>query len=162
MLGDSGGNMRGVALHVLADTLGSIATVLSSLFTRHLGWRYADPLCSLLVGCVILASALPLLTDSAALLLLRTPSSLRGDGMRACLDAVRCLPYVRGVSSCRVWSHTNERALGNLTVLASPGANECRVAHSVQSTLRARFGIAAVVQVVVVAAETPGSGPAAL
>ena len=44
-VGDGGGaNMRGVFLHVLADTLGSVATIASTLLARHLNWQWADPL----------------------------------------------------------------------------------------------------------------------
>ena len=62
-------NMRGVWLHVLADTMGSIATITSSLLERHFRWSWADPVCSLLVAACIFAAALPLLRDSSRLLL---------------------------------------------------------------------------------------------
>ena len=42
--------MRGVFLHVLADTMGSVATIVSSLLASRLQWRWADPACSLLVA----------------------------------------------------------------------------------------------------------------
>ena len=59
-------NMRGVFLHVLADTMGSVGAIASSLLARQLGWRWPDPICSLLVAGLIVAVALPLLRDTLA------------------------------------------------------------------------------------------------
>ena len=138
----SGGNdnMRAVFLHVLADTMGSAAAIASSLLARHLGWRLADPLCSLLVAGCIGAVAWPLLRESSTLLLLRTPERLRAGGLKRCLAAVEALPHVKQVTHCRVWSHTRSRALGTVGVVAVPGASERLVATRVASTLRG-FGV---------------------
>ena len=151
--------MHGVFLHVLADTMGSVATIASSLLATHLQWRRADPICSLLVACLILASALPLLRDSARLLLLRTPEALLGDGLRTCLALVRAQPHVHDVVAYRFWCHTNTRALGTLTVLAAPAANvEQHVASYVGRVVRS-FGVDGVAVQVVVHRGTPGLHP---
>jgi zinc transporter 5/7 len=131
-----GANMRAVVLHVAADTLGSLATIVSSLLARHLGWTLADPCCSLLVAACILAAALPLLRDASLLLLLPTPASLRGGGTRACVEAMCALPHVRDVRRARFWSHTAGRALGAVTVVVAPAANERLVALDVQRVAR--------------------------
>jgi zinc transporter 5/7 len=141
--GGSGENMRGVFLHVLADTMGSVATIVSSLLATHMGWHRADPVCSLLVAACIVVAALPLLRSSAALLLLRTPDTLRGGGVHACLAAVRALPHVRGVSGCRFWSHTGAGAVGLIQVLAAPEASERFVASNVERVVRG-FSVGAV------------------
>jgi zinc transporter 5/7 len=144
-----GANLRGVFLHILADTVGSIGAIASTLLSRHLGWQHADVSCSVLGASCIAAAALPLLRDSSTLLLLRTPDSLSSanggaaEGARACLSAIRALPHVREVSGCRLWQHSRARALGSLTVHVAPCASERRVASDVHSTLRS-FGIAAV------------------
>jgi len=145
LLGSSSGgggndNMRGVFLHVLADTMGSVAAIASSFLESRLHWHWADPLCSLLVAACILAVALPLLRDSSTLLLLRLPEELRGSGLRRCLAAVRALPHVREVTHCRVWSHTRSRALGTVCVRADAGASERLITARVSSTMRS-FGV---------------------
>jgi len=43
----------GVFLHILADTLGSIGVIISSLLIRYLGWMVADPICSMLIAGLI-------------------------------------------------------------------------------------------------------------
>ena len=142
--------MRGVFLHVLADTMGSVATIASSLLARHLGWRRADPICSLLVACLIFTSALPLLADAAGVLLLRTPEALRGSGRRACLAAIGAVPQVRQVAAHRFWSHTSTLTMGTVTVVADPAARESRVASHVERVLRSHGIDDAVVEVILI------------
>ena len=60
----------GIFLHVLADTLGSVAVIISSLLIQQFGWYITDPICSLLLAGLIGVSVIPLLRDSTAALLL--------------------------------------------------------------------------------------------
>ncbi|KAA0194745.1 Zinc transporter 5 [Fasciolopsis buskii] len=74
---DSGDtNLRGVYLHVLADTLGSVGVIISSFFVSNYGWNVADPICSVFIACAIAYSAMPLLVDTLRLLTLRAPGPL--------------------------------------------------------------------------------------
>lgn len=69
-------NMQGVFLHVLADTMGSVGVIISSLLIQQFGWYIADPICSLFIAILILVSVFPLLRESAEILLLATPNHL--------------------------------------------------------------------------------------
>ncbi|TRY91874.1 hypothetical protein DNTS_017673 [Danionella cerebrum] len=66
--GSSGGgmnaNMRGVFLHVLADTLGSVGVIISTVLIKQFGWLIADPICSLFIATLIFLSVIPLLKDA--------------------------------------------------------------------------------------------------
>ena len=66
--------LPGVFLHVVADTLGSVGVIVSSLLIEHFGWNIADPICSLFIATLILLSVVPLLKETAVILLLRTPT----------------------------------------------------------------------------------------
>lgn len=63
----------GVFLHVLADTLGSVGVIISTLLIKQFGWLIADPICSLFIATLIFLSVIPLLKDACEVLLLRTP-----------------------------------------------------------------------------------------
>lgn len=69
-------NMRGIFLHVLADTMGSVGVIVSSLLIQQFGLLVADPVCSLFIAILIFISVLPLLKDSADVLLLATPNHM--------------------------------------------------------------------------------------
>ena len=66
----------GVFLHVVADTLGSVGVIVSSVLIEQFGFFIADPLCSLFIAVLIFLSVLPLLQESSQVLLLRTPTDL--------------------------------------------------------------------------------------
>lgn len=44
---------QGVFLHILADTLGSIGVIISSLLIRFFNWHIADPICSMVIAFLI-------------------------------------------------------------------------------------------------------------
>ncbi len=67
-------NMRGVFLHILADLMGSIGVIVSTILVQSFGWYIADPVCSLFIAILILISVGPLLKHSAEVLLLATPT----------------------------------------------------------------------------------------
>ena len=69
--------LAGVFLHVLADTLGSVGVVISSILRLpSLGWMVADPICSIVISILIALSVLPLIKSSLQILLQRCPAEL--------------------------------------------------------------------------------------
>ena len=69
----------GVFLHVLADTLGSVGVIISTVLIRQFGWLIADPICSMFIATLIFLSVIPLLKDACEVLLLRTPPEQEKD-----------------------------------------------------------------------------------
>jgi zinc transporter 5/7 len=62
--------MKGVFLHVMADTLGSVGVIISTLLIERYGWTGFDPIASIFIALLIFASVVPLVLDSAKILLL--------------------------------------------------------------------------------------------
>lgn len=57
-------NLKGVFLHVLADALGSVAVIVSSIAIHFGGYYIADPICCFLISILILASVVPLIKST--------------------------------------------------------------------------------------------------
>ena len=76
-------SFSGVFLHVLADTLGSVGVIISSILIENFGWNISDPICSIFIASMILLSVLPLLKETALILLLRTPLDMEDDIINA-------------------------------------------------------------------------------
>lgn len=58
-------NMRGVFLHILADLLGSIAVVISTIIiTYNPTWYLVDTICAMIVSCLILIASSSLLSST--------------------------------------------------------------------------------------------------
>src|SRR5918995_3027124 len=69
-------NVQGAMRHVFADALGSVGAMAAAAVIILTGWRYADPLISVAIGILILASSWKLLRDSTNILLEATPPNL--------------------------------------------------------------------------------------
>jgi cobalt-zinc-cadmium efflux system protein len=82
VLSRSGGeslNVQGALRHVIADALGSIGTIAAAVIIVLTGWRYADPLASVAIATLILASSWSLLRDSTNILLEGTPRGISAE-----------------------------------------------------------------------------------
>lgn len=91
-------NMHGIFLHILADTLGSVAVVISTILVHYSGWSGYDPLASCFIAILIFVSAIPLVSSTAKTLLLTLPADTEYN-VRETLAGVSTL---RGVVSYTV------------------------------------------------------------
>ncbi|OCB87105.1 cation efflux protein [Sanghuangporus baumii] len=72
-------NMRGLVLHVLGEALGNIGVISTGLIIRlvNLSWKYyLNPIISLVITCIILSSALPLVKSASFILIQGVPSGI--------------------------------------------------------------------------------------
>src|SRR4051812_32665 len=87
-------NVRGAWLHVATDALGNIGTVAAGGAVAYLGWRWADPVASVLISILVCWSAWALLKESVDVLMEGTPSGIDSTEVR---DALHAVPGVRAV-----------------------------------------------------------------
>ncbi|RID65846.1 hypothetical protein BRARA_D01020 [Brassica rapa] len=116
-------NMEGIFLHVLADTMGSVGVVVSTLLIKYKGWLVADPASSIFISILIIASVIPLLRNSAGILLQRVPKAHEHD-LR---EAMRNILKTKGVCSIQrlhVWSFTNSDVVATLHLLVSADSDK--------------------------------------
>lgn len=57
-------NLQGVFLHILADALGSVAVIISSIAIEYGGFYIADPICCFIISILILMSVIPLIKST--------------------------------------------------------------------------------------------------
>ncbi|RLM60843.1 uncharacterized protein C2845_PM14G14580 [Panicum miliaceum] len=119
-------NMEGIFLHVLADTMGSVGVVISTLLIKYKGWLIADPICSVFISVMIISSVLPLLRNSAEILLQRVPRSHEKD-LTAALDDVMKIEGVLGVDNVHVWNLTNTDIVGTFHLHVSAEADKSSI-----------------------------------
>ena len=72
-------NVEGALRHVIADALGSVGAMAAAGVIILTGWRYADPLISIAIAILILASSWTLLRDSTNVLLEAAPRGLNAE-----------------------------------------------------------------------------------
>ncbi|KAL8718925.1 MAG: hypothetical protein Q9225_004007 [Loekoesia sp. 1 TL-2023] len=117
-------NMQGIYLHVLADTLGSVAVVISTLLIHFYGWSGFDPLASCLIAILIFASAVPLVKSTAKKLLLTIPEDVEFD-LREALAGVSALKGVIGYAAPKFWLDEGEerKVIGVIHITAAKGVD---------------------------------------
>ncbi len=97
-------NLRGAAMHVLADAISSVGVIVSALVIRFTGWLQADAVVSAAIGVVIVLGAFRLLRESVDILLEATPQDVDPQEIA---ETLRQVPGVHAVHDLHVWSITS-------------------------------------------------------
>jgi len=109
--------MRGVFLHVMADTLGSVGVIISTLLIQYYGWTGFDPIASLFIAVMIVASVIPLVIDTGRVLALDNGSANKN--IQSALDSVTSIEGVVGHSMARFWPKDSESVVGSIHIQIS-------------------------------------------
>ena len=131
-------NVRGAALHVLGDLLGSIAAILSALAVLWFGWRYADPILALVVVAILVRGAWRVLRDAGHILLEATPKGVDINAVRTALTQVAGVLEVHHV---HVWALTGEKPMLTLHARVADDTDEQSTVSRLKAVLRNTFGI---------------------
>uniref|UniRef100_A0A673NGE1 Zinc transporter n=1 Tax=Sinocyclocheilus rhinocerous TaxID=307959 RepID=A0A673NGE1_9TELE len=137
--GSAGGgmnaNMRGVFLHVLADTLGSVGVIISTILIRQFGWLIADPICSLFIATLIFLSVIPLLKDACEVLLLRMPPQHEKE-LNFALEKIQKIEGVLSYRDPHFWRHSAGVIAGTIHLQLMSNVVEQRVIQQVSAVLK--------------------------
>ena len=133
-------NIRGAAMHVVGDMLGSLAAVVAAVVIIYSGWTPIDPILSVFVALLILRSAWELVKRSAHVLLEGAPESLNIAAMQQRIIAE--VPTVASVHHVHVWGLTPQDLMLTMHVrLTSPPGNPTECIRKIKAVLQAEYGI---------------------
>uniref|UniRef100_A0A2R9AW38 Zinc transporter n=1 Tax=Pan paniscus TaxID=9597 RepID=A0A2R9AW38_PANPA len=137
--GSAGGgmnaNMRGVFLHVLADTLGSIGVIVSTVLIEQFGWFIADPLCSLFIAILIFLSVVPLIKDACQVLLLRLPPEYEKE-LHIALEKIQKIEGLISYRDPHFWRHSASIVAGTIHIQVTSDVLEQRIVQQVTGILK--------------------------
>ncbi len=133
-------NIRGAALHVAGDLLGSVAAIVAAVIIIYTGWMQIDPILSIAVAILILKSAWALVKRSAHVLLEGSPEWLDIDDMREHL--IEKVPEVASIHHVHVWGLTPQDLMLTMHVCVSAQPdNPTDIIRRVKMQLREEYGI---------------------
>lgn len=144
-------NMQGIYLHIMADTLGSLSVIVSTILTSFWGWSGWDPLASCFIAILIFLSAQPLVISSAKRLLLSVPEGVEYN-LRNTLGGILQQRGVVSYAAPKFWiddrsgGDSGDKLLGVVHVVAGRGFAHDEVRDRVNGYLQ-KEGVSAVVQV---------------
>jgi cobalt-zinc-cadmium efflux system protein len=133
-------NLRGAALHVLGDLLGSLVAIIAAVVIIYTGWTPIDPMLSIVVAALILRSAWDLVKRSAHILLEGSPDWLDVEELQA--DLIGSIPGLEGLHHVHVWSLTPQRLLLTMHAEITEGdGHQERILREIKAALRTRYRI---------------------
>ena len=133
-------NIRGAALHVAGDLLGSVAAIVAAIMIIYTGWMPIDPILSIAVAGLILKSAWVLVKRSAHILLEGAPEWFDRDAMQQKL--VERLPSVTDIHHVHVWGLTPQNLMLTMHVtLDEDDTNPAQTIREVKTLLHDEYGI---------------------
>jgi cobalt-zinc-cadmium efflux system protein len=131
-------NVSAAFRHVLADLAGSVGVIVAALIILITGWEYADPLVSVLIGLLVLASSWTIIRDSVTILLEASPRGISVDEVGTAMAAV---PGVVEVHDLHVWTITSgfPALAAHVTVERDSDCHAKR--RDLEAMLAERFGL---------------------
>jgi cobalt-zinc-cadmium efflux system protein len=132
-------NMRGAAVHVAGDLLGSVAAIAAAAIILWTGWTPIDPLLSIAVALLILRSAWLITGQSAHILMEGTPQHLQAADITR--DLTAHVPGLEDVHHIHIWSLTQERPLVTLHARVQEDADPDELLKAVKTRLLEQFNV---------------------
>lgn len=131
-------NLRGAFLHMAADAAVSVGVVLSGLLIIMTGWRWIDPVASILINVVIVWGTWSLLRQSLAMSLASVPEDIDATEVEGYL---RAQPGVANLHDLHIWSlSTTQTALTAHLILPGGHPGDAFLLETA-SELKTKFGI---------------------
>jgi len=131
-------NARAAAMHVLGDTLGSVAALVSGAVIFTTGWTPIDPLASLFICVLIVITSLRLLREAVHALMEGVPLRLSSESVGRTMAAHE---GVASVHDLHIWTLSGSRVALSAHVIVRDLSRWERTLHELQDLLRERFGI---------------------
>ncbi len=130
-------NLRAAVQHMAGDAAVSLGVVVAGVVVVATAWPWIDPLTSLVIAVVIVASTWSLLRESLALALDAVPDHIQIDAVRKFLTEQ---PGVVGVHDLHIWAlGSSEVALTAHLVLDHHASDNFLI--ETEATLHDRFGV---------------------
>ena len=131
-------NVKAALRHVLADLAGSVGVIIAAVVIMLTGWEAADPIISILISLLIVASAWSILRDSVDVLLEAVPRGLDAEKIGMAMASV---PEVEQVHDLHVWEITSGFPSLSAHVLVGKDS-DCHAARAeIESVLHDEFEI---------------------
>ncbi|MBI5000827.1 MAG: cation transporter [Euryarchaeota archaeon] len=99
-------NVRSAYVHMLGDTVSSVAVVIGAIAIHYTGWVIIDPILSIVICAVILVWAAGIFRDSIRILLESAPAHIKVADVAAAIKG--CASEIREVHDVHVWEITSK------------------------------------------------------
>jgi cobalt-zinc-cadmium efflux system protein len=133
-------NVRSALVHMVGDTLATLAIIVGAVVIALTGKNYIDPVLSILIGAMIVWSSFGIIRESLNILLEGTPLGMELEQVES---ALRGINGVNNVHDLHIWSIGSEsHALScHIAIADIPPSESEAIMRQVQRMLAERFRI---------------------
>ncbi|MDO8446136.1 MAG: cation diffusion facilitator family transporter [Deltaproteobacteria bacterium] len=133
-------NMRGAFIHMMGDTLSSVAVIAAGALIYFTGWVLIDPVASAIIGVMILLWSAGLINESVHILLESVPKGIKIEEVAM---EIRGLDRVRDVHDIHIWQITSGMYSMTCHVVMEemPFSEAQRILHRIHHLLDEKFHI---------------------
>ena len=113
-------NIYAIYIHILADTLGSVAVLISSFLVKYYKLYISDPICSLFISAMIIFSTIPVLKN-ASMSLLHIPNkkiSKKKNKIEQSIKNIKCgLNNAKlSIGNFEIWQTNSSYFIGEIKI----------------------------------------------
>jgi cobalt-zinc-cadmium efflux system protein len=131
-------NSRAALLHVMGDLLGSVAAIAAGAVIFFTGWTRIDPILSMLISALILASTFNLLREAIHVLMEGVPQHLELDKVEAEMAAMEGVSSIHDV---HIWTLSSGVVALSAHVVLHDLQGWMHVLPAIREMLNDRYGI---------------------
>jgi cobalt-zinc-cadmium efflux system protein len=131
-------NIKGALFHILGDALGAFGAMVAALLIYNFGWHQADPVVSVIIAIIIIASSFRLILDTTHVILEGAPHHLDTDQIRRSIQGI---PQVLEVHDLHVWSIASGMISLSVHVVADAAAGNHKLLCVIREMLKEKYEI---------------------
>lgn len=131
-------NMRGVWLHIVTDTLGSVLALLAAFLIWKFEWYLSDPLLSALLALFMLYGAWKLVAESVNVLLESCPQGIEITSIK---QDILALPKIMDIHDLHVWAVATGVVMLSAHVRVEGNSDCVTLLETITSVLRKKYNI---------------------
>jgi|UniRef100_A0A7C3SIB4 cobalt-zinc-cadmium efflux system protein len=131
-------NLRSAFLHLVADSLGSLAVIVSGLAIFFCSWYWFDPLAGGVIALMIILGSWALVFEAVDILMESTPREIQLDEVEA---ALRAYDGVSQIYDLHIWTIASGVYSLSAHVAVEDGWDRDRLTMELENMLLHRFGI---------------------
>ena len=131
-------NLRSAFLHLLADSLGSVAAIAAGLAIYLRGWYWFDPLAGAAVAVLIIISSWQLVWEAADILMEGTPKHI---DLAEVTRALQDWPGVAEIHDLHIWSISSGLFAMSVHVVIKDSRDRDCLTEELEELMFHRFGL---------------------
>jgi len=134
-------NIKAAYLHLIGDTLSSVAVIVGAILMMYFGWYWVDPLITVLISLYIIKETYHVLVETYQILMQSVPGNIKVEELR---KFVKSVEGVKDIHHVHVWSLTDQQIHfeAHIEFLKDLKISECQPVYGrISEGLEHKYGI---------------------